>query len=107
VKLSVSIDLNDEVVAKLSMHTDDINRYIESHRGQIVEAAQAASGKKIVQLLQAYAEEFVVPASRAEELLGPEAMADAKRRWDELQEQEAKAFEMPPRPDEKPPLGLD
>lgn len=81
VKLTVSIDINDEVAEILSLEKDGINRFLEAKRGQIFEAAQQAAGLKIVELLQAYAEEFVVPVSKAEELLGPERMADARERY--------------------------
>lgn len=80
VKLTVSIDLNDEVAEKLSLQTDDINRFLEDHRGRIFDAAQKAAGREIVELLQAYAEEFVVPASKAIELLGPDVLRKALER---------------------------
>src|SRR5437763_3749961 len=84
VDMSVSIDLNDQVAEKLKLNTDDINIFIQNRRELITEAANKAAGRKIVELLQAYAEEFIVPVSKAYELLGTEAMLDAKRRWDEM-----------------------
>jgi hypothetical protein len=94
VNLSVGIDLNDEVAEKLKLRTDDINRFLGDRRGQIIEEAQKAAGRKIVELLQAYAEEFVVPVSNAYEMLGPAAIAEAKQRWDELNQESSKPAEL-------------
>jgi hypothetical protein len=93
VKLSVSIDLNDEVAEKLKLKTDDITRFLEDRRGKIIEAANQAAGRKIVGLLQAYAEEFVVPVSKAYDNLGSDAIAEAKRRWDELNQESSQLAE--------------
>ena len=81
VNISVSIDLNDEVAEKLKLNTDDINQFIQDRREKIVEAAHKAAGRKIVELLQAYAEEFVVPISDAYKALGPEALLEARERY--------------------------
>lgn len=81
-EFNVSIDLNDEVAEKLKLDTEAVNRYLERNRDQIVEAAQKAGGRKIVELLQAYAEEFVVPASSAWDILGQDAKQKAQERWD-------------------------
>jgi len=84
VKITVSIDLNDEVAEKLKLHTDDINQFLADRRGKIVEAANKAAGREIVDLLQAYAEEMVGSRAQAEQILGPEEMAKAKKRYDEM-----------------------
>src|SRR5689334_16338404 len=84
VDMSVSIDLNDEVAEMLKLKTDEINIFIQNRRELIIEAANKAAGRKIVELLQAYAEEFVVPVSKAYEMLGPERLMEARRRWDEM-----------------------
>ena|SRR5258708_7605822 len=81
-EFNVSIDLNDDVAEKLKLDTEAVNRYLERNRDQIVEAAQKAGGRKIVELLQAYAEEFVVPASSAWDILGQDAKREAQERWD-------------------------
>ena len=60
VKLTVSIDLNDDVARAMAIRPAEIDRFLDNRQDVIFDAAQAAAGEKIKELLQAYAEEFVL-----------------------------------------------
>lgn len=60
VKLTVSIDINDHVARALALSAIEIDRFLENRQDVIFDAAREAAGEKIKELLQAYAEEFVV-----------------------------------------------
>ena len=81
VTISVGIDLNEETIQKLKLDKDDINRFIQDRQEKIVEAASRAAGKKIVELLQAYAEEFCVPISDAYRAIGLDGLLEARERY--------------------------
>ena len=60
VRITVSIDINDDVAHRLKMHPGAIDRFLENRFDDIVKVASDAAGVKIRELLQAYAEEFTV-----------------------------------------------
>ena len=68
-KLTVSIDINDDVAEMLKIRPGEIDRFLANRYDVIFDAANDAAGKKIAELLQAYAEEFAVggrPLGQAE-----------------------------------------
>jgi hypothetical protein len=60
VKLTVSIDINDDIARVLKIRPGEIDRFLDNRHDVIFDAAKAAAGQKIAELLQAYAEEFTV-----------------------------------------------
>jgi hypothetical protein len=59
IKLSVRMDINDEAAARFQIAPEAIDRYLDNRQEEIIQVASAAAGAKIIELLQAYAEEFV------------------------------------------------
>jgi hypothetical protein len=65
VKLTVSIDVNDDVARLLAVSAAEIDRFLDNRQDVIFDAAQKAAGAVIEELLRGYAEEFTPGLSDA------------------------------------------